>query len=535
MGANKYVLAACLAAMGAATPTWPSPLVAPTIALVGDSITAYGNVQTAVASGTTITSDGAGNLTATVSNQAYGNPEVYLNNLNNSAYELAGRNTYNASSISIAEAGLAAGTTTAGTFGAMTLWDRFTGRGIFLNLKSLFQGGIEFGGNYGHGGQLASAMSAQLAYALSRSPSMVILMTGTNDIHNGGVSAATVWSSINALIQQCITAGVPVVVCAVTPVGTAFTGSAYATVNGTGANGIQTLNALIKAGCASTPTKTVYADTFTPMYDPVNLCAYPHYVISDGLHPTAAGAIIMATAVQTAMSAWVTAPVLLPTSATDTGSVNGHAKFLLKGPWVTTNGGIFATGVTASTGAGSVGQLNYLPPSSGGLASSGGLPPGWEGLRGVGSPTATCSIFDPNDGKGCKVQLIVQPAAANDSVSVAPIWNGTLTSLGLVQGDEICFAAEVDWSNANNSGLGAVSLTLQSNSSGAYGQATAGETTEATGVLPDSMTGRILVTGWLKINNASLTQLQVFVNGAFSSAGASPGVINARRFTIFKR
>lgn len=509
---------------------YPSPLTGNIqTALVGDSITAFGNAQQVLASGLALASDSSGNITATVTNQIYGNPEVYPNNINDATFEVYGRNTYNSASISIATARTTVASTTAQTNGAVTMWNRFTGRGIFMNLKSLFQGGLEFAGNYGHGGQKAQNMGPQMDYALSRNPNLVILMAGINDINGTGATAATVFGYVQTLIQKCVTAGVPVVVLAVMPVGTAISG--YATLNGTGASSIQQLNVLLRNYVATIPTKAVFADTFTPVFDTTNGCFYTAMTV-DGLHPKAIAATLMAPPVYAAMSPWVTCPVLLPTSAADTGSVNGHAKFIIQGPWVTTNGGVFATGVTASTGAsGTPGTLNYIP--SGG---TGGLPPGWEGLRGVGSPTATCSLFDPGDGKGIKAQIIAQAAATGDSVEMAPIFNGTLTSLGLNQGDEICIAAEVDWSNGTGSGLGLVSMTVQSNSSGAYGQATTAETNEsAAGGFPDSMTGRILVTGWMKINNASFTSLQAFVTAQFGSPGASPAVINMRRFTVYKR
>lgn len=537
MGAKGSVLAACLAAMGAPPSGFPS-LSAPRAGLFGDSITALTHANTSMPNGTVVSCDSSGNVTATFTNTAYGNNEVYLNDLSDSTLELYGRNTYASGSISVATARTTTGTVTTSTASPMTtgnlsMWNRFSSRGIFPHLDSLFQGGLQFAGNYGHGGQTAAAMGPQVDYGISRANlDVAFLMAGVNDIKSGGVSAATIYGYIQTLIGKFITAGIPVVVLATMPVGTGVSG--YATVNGTGANGIQTLNSLVSAYVATIPTHAIFVDTFTPVYDTVNQCLYTTYTF-DSLHPKEIGAVAMAAAAYSVLSPYITAPVFLPTSSSDTGSVNGHTKFILKGPWTTGVGGSMNTGCTASTGAGSAGQLNYLPPSSGGLASAGGIPSGWQALRGVGTATATFSVFDPNDGKGCKVQMVVQPAAANDSVLLEAIYNVNLTTLGLVQGDDICIACEVDWSGGTASGLGAVGVTVQSNTSGVYGQGTAGETSLSAGGCPDTATAKVLKTGWMKINNASFTQLQAYVSAQFVSAGASPATINVRRFTLYKR
>jgi lysophospholipase L1-like esterase len=531
MGAHQAVLRACLAAMGASV-GFPS-LSAPRVALFGDSITAFTHANTSMPNGTVLTCDSSGHITAAFTNTAYGNNEVYLNDLSDATFELYGRNSYTTGNISVATARSTTGTVTTSTAsptstGNLSMWNRLSSRGIFPHLNSLFQGGLELVGNYGHGGQMAAAMGSQVDYGLSRANlDVAFLMAGVNDIKAGGVAASTVFGYIQTLIGKFITAGIPVVVLATMPVGTGV--SSYATVNGTGANGIQTLNSLLSAYVATIPTHAIFVDTFTPVYDSVNQCLYTTYTF-DSLHPKEIGAVAMASPVYTALSPYITAPVFLPTSAADTGSVNGHTKFIIKGPWTTGVGGSMAAGCTASTGAGSAGQLNYTPPGG-----TGGIPSGWQALRGVGSPTATFSVFDPGDGKGDKAQMVVQPAAASDSVLFAPIWNSTLTTLGLVQGDEICIACEVDWTGGTASGLGAVGLTLQSNGSGVYGQGTAGETLLSAGGCPDSATGRVLKSGWMKINDASFTQLQAYVSAQFFSAGASPATINMRRFTVYKR
>lgn len=499
----------------------PAALVGPVIGLIGDSITAYGNYQQAVPAATTFTRSG-GAITATISNILYGYPEVYLQDMNDPTYEVMGRNTYASGAVAIATSSGASDTST-GTTTGITHWGRFTPRGIWSSLFSLFKGGIEFGGNYGHPGGNASAMSgptsSQVAYALSRTPQLCIVMAGVNDAKLGGATGLSVYTSVKAIIDQLTAAGVPVVVCAITPLGTGYTAITENIIGDPNSSTITTsANVRLKAYCAANQSLMVFADTFTDLCDKSggtgNWVLYAS-MTPDQIHPRTNAAMLMAARVQTAMSTFVTAPTLLPTTSTDTGSVNGHSRFLLRGPWVTTTGGTFSAGCTGS------------------------LPPAWTANRAAGSAcTSVSSIVDPGDSKGMKVQVVCTPTAANDALATNIYASATLSSLGLAIGDEIALGVEIDWSNAVASGLGAVNVILQSNTSGLYGYASTGElptAPEPAGNLPDTMTGRIMMTGWIKITSASFTALSGTVNAVFASAPGPAATISIRRATIFKR
>lgn len=134
---------------------------------------------------------------------------------------------------------------------------------------------------------------------------------------------------------------------------------------------------------------------------------------------------------------------------------------------------------------------------------------------------------------------MITAVAANDQVYIWPWSNNgvTLATLGVSATDnaEYCLACEVSWSGGNASGIGGISLQMQSNGSGAYGSVQNQNFKEAAGVLPDTMSARVLRTGWFQASNSSLTTLVPQILLSFNAVTGSGLTLTIRDVTLIKR
>lgn len=498
---RKHLLA-ILASGGAVSAT---PLTS--FALVGDSLTQYGNlylnlntiVLTRTSNVVTFTKAGHGIF-------GTGTP-VYLLNTTDSSFEGMYLATYvDANNLSLSGGPTGADGTTTGTANTgLTQQNRFARRGAWAWAQASKSGGLKFLGAYGQGGDMAENMSGATTQALALNPDAIILGAGINNVFAGSQSAATAWANIQARIDQ-INAGGKVAVCvSITPPTTA-----YASWSAAKMTAAQTVNASIQAYCAASPSNRIYVDAWTPLYDSGSNGAYS-WATYDTLHWTTAAAKLVGEAVASAIAANTSAaPALLPVSASDTGTVNGAARFILRGPWVNTGGGLLGGGMTGSAPAGTA----WTRTSTG---------------------TGVCSIVDPGDGKGFQAQCVFTPGAANEDLAYWPWTNSapTLATLGLTSSDTIALAVEVEWSGAQSANLGRIELFIASQTSGLFGIASDGNDLESSAVrYPDSGT-KVFYTGPVKLN-ASWTNVTAKVELRFVAASASALTLKVRCVCLFK-
>lgn len=520
-------------------------LVSPTIFGIGDSITQFGNNYVPIAASAAYARDSAGIITGATNagNQLYGTRKTALTNMTDTSFEVIARNNYTAGStlgstagganaVAIYSANTTATSTTANASNAAVIdMERFNWKGFITNLIARFKGGVEFGGQVGHGGANAP-FTSQITYAATQGANLFSYMGGTNNAKSGQ-NAATVFAAIKADLDQIMAlnsgAGVPTLVQAIIPLGSANAGYAATNINVigdpnspalgfTGGTITTSANYLAKQYCLANPTKLLFVDTFTPLCDATtpSAPALKAAMTADGTHPLTNGAIAMGDAGYAAVSPYLTAPAIVARASTDAGTVvNGHTRLVARGPWVTTTGGNGTTGW------------------------SGTSPPGWTCGRTGGSGTIATAIVDPGDGLGLQLSAVCTGIAANDQIYIWPWGNNgiTLATLGISATDnaEYCLAVEVSWSGAVASGIGGIALQMLSNSSGLYGQATNENTKELAGVLPDTMSARVLRTGWFQASNSSLTTLIMQLVLSFNAATGSAFTLTVRDVTLIKR
>ena len=397
------------------------------------------------------------------------------------------------------------GTTTGTANTGLTQQNRFARRGAWAWTQAAKNGGLKFIAAFGQGGDMAENMSGAVTQALALNPDAIILGAGINNVFAGSQSAATAWANIQARIDQ-INAGGKVAVCvSITPPATG-----YASWSAAKMTAAQTVNASMQAYCAASPSNRIYVDAWTPLYDSGSNGAYS-WATYDTLHWTTAAAKLVGEAVATAIAAnTATAPTLLPVSSSDTGTVNGATRFILRGPWVTTGGGALGAGMTGSA------------------------PVGTAWTR-TGTGSGVCSIVDPGDSKGIQAQCVFTPAAANDEAVYYPWTNSppTLATLGLTSADTIAVAIEVEWSGAQAANLARIDLAVQSQTSGLYGIATDGGDIESVAARYPDSGSKVFYTGPVKLN-ASWTNVNTLLAARFIGSSASALTLKVRRVCLFK-
>jgi len=507
-------------------------LTSPKVVTIGDSITQYNNMWFAVTAGTgNISRASTGIITAPTGgagNNLLGTPDTILVNTSDSSFEVLAQNNYLATSTLGATAGgstnavLYSSNTTVATANALTncaavCQDRFNWRGIFANLQGYFKGGLQFLLNNGHGGALApfsSTTSGSISYALSLSPDLVLYMGGTNNV-KGSQNATTTYNNILTDLNIIMAANVPCVVFGIIPLGAG---------NSTALNAvIQTVNSSLQSLCAANPTKLLYVDSFTPLYNSATQLMYAAFT-TDGTHPVQIASNLVAQAAYSAMSPFITAPTIMARASTDAGTtINGHTRTVARGPW--SGGSTINFGTAPFTNSG----------------GSGTLPAGWSAGRAAGSGTVACSVVDPGDGLGFQVQAVCTAGAANDQVLIWP-WGSagtnaaTLGASSNVDGTWYCISCEIAYSGLQAAGVGIITLQMNAPASPTYGTVTCGEgQNEAIGGFTDSLSSFNLTTGWFQMSNSNISAIVPSILVKFTSITGVAFTLKVRDVTILKR
>lgn len=528
MGANKFILAACMAAMGAVV----GPIDTADYATLGDSITEYANIVVSVA-GATVSRDTTGLVTIAktgIGASFYGRCNAIMVNVSPSTLNVIGDCYYGDANTAyiqttVTGAPLTSGAITLNTNCAVTLHAQSNWRGIFPHVQSLAQGGLKFQGNFGMQGDTSEQLldvAAKAAQAV-RPGHFVQLMDGVNNIApRGSDSTATAIAARKALIDEITsttqTGGARVaIVCATMPVGTATT--SYATIN---AN-IQTVNTAVQAYCDGV-TK-IWVDTFTPFYDGTS-AAYSWATV-DGVHPPERAAAIGGAAIWSAISSKVTTHALLPIAYNTVSPVPFATNLRIIGPY------------TAAPGWATVTNSGFYTGGSGTRPSAG--PASWTTGRQSGSATAVMSIVaDPGDSKGQYVQVLHTPNAAGDktTTSLDGVSGVSMTTLGLSPGDRFVIAVELTWSSYTASNCNAIQLTATAST---FFNASAGtaigaiQTESGTTIEADSAT-KVLVTGVMTVPASAVgtTTVNPVLTCQFSAASATPLTTLIRRVAWIK-
>jgi hypothetical protein len=542
--------------------------VNPIYGLSGDSHTLFTNLYAALGVGVTYTRDATTGVQtgATGSNNnLFGTPRVYPIWMSDQSFEVAARANNDTGSNFGSPAGTTStaamfplvlppvrgGTALTQTNAAIINWERFSDKGIFTHLKGLFKGALEYGGNLGHGGALTSQMRPWNTYAKTLGWNICQFLGGTNDVKPAsGLTPNQAFALVKAEVDFLTGMdgsgnGMAVILLSVFPLGVSNAGATttnpqiigsptdatlYSGVTQQGATYTNQycLNYQLKQYAAANPSKVLFVDTFTPLYDTVNKVLYAS-MTGDDTHISGKGPPLCAAAAYATLSPYISGGSILPTSAADQGTVvNGHTRLAARGPWVGTVGGTFATGASAD-GA----------PASG----TGGLPPGWVGSRLAGTGSMLCSVFDPGDGQGFKVRLIPNAATAADIFIAYPYGTSgvNFTTLGISGSDnaEYAFGCEIDWTGATAGGLGLIQVLAQSSGSGTHGTVTCGEETQtAAAPMADSGTAIVRYTGWMQLAGATTPGITAFnpqVVLKFNTASTTPPVITVRKFLILKK
>lgn len=291
-----------------------------------------------------------------------------MTNLGDTSFEVVARNNYTAAGSTLgATAGSSTGvaiysvnvtpaSTTANASNALAIdMEQFEWKGFMTNLIARFKGGLDFVGQVGHGGIVAPS-PAQISYGATTGANLFCYMGGTNNAKVGQTAAQT-YAAIKADLDQIMAlnsgSGVPTLVQAILPLGSANSGYAATNINVigdpnspalgfTGGTVTTSANYLVKAYCAANPSKLLFVDTFTPLCDATTPSApmMKAAMTGDGTHPLANGGLAMGDAGYTAAAPYITAPAIVARASTDAGTtVNGHTRLVARGPWVTTTGG----------------------------------------------------------------------------------------------------------------------------------------------------------------------------------------------------
>lgn len=497
--------------------TFPT-LTAMRMILIGDSISQNGNRSAQPVGAATYTRDAAGIITGgATGNGLVGTPMVYLFGQSDPTFEVVARNAFlttstlgsvggGANGVAIYGPNLGAGTSTVGTNPSITDFGRLTHRASYSELQSRFKGGIEMLANLGRGGNVAPFTGEIGLISQFPTATFIQYQGGTNNA-KALQNAATIFANVKTDLDAIRATGLPCMVKAIPPLGSASGG--YISINAQ----INLANGLIAAECAAHPTQLIYSDNWTPLYDTVNQCMFTNLTI-DGTHNNIAGSVLCGDADYTTLNSHVSVATTLSSSAADTGrSINGHTCLIAKGPWVGTT------------------------QASGHAGGSGTVPTGWEAGSSTANGTVVSSVFDPGDGLGWKVQNLCTATATGGKCAIWPWGAGGVTpaTLGISKNDnaEYAFECELDWTGANASGVGLIALGMNCN--GSFGNVTSGESLEAAGIVPDVMTSRVLRTGWLQMSDTGITVMIPNITLSFNAVTGSPLALNVRRVSILKR
>lgn len=486
------------------------PIENPRIALVGDSLTQYGNANV-VLTGVTLTRDAAGIVTvAKTAHGIYGTPEIYTLNCSDESYEAAGTCTVidgNNYSYPTGVTG-AAGSIVGGGFTQTTIQNRFMLASYFVWLQSRCEGGLRFLGNFGEGADRSNQWGGATAVACSTDADIVIFSGPINDINTDGVSGATVVARMQVHVDTCLAAGKKVLLTGIAPVGAAMATIAKNTA-------ILDANTGLAAIAAANPGNVFFAnphpylvDTGATQFTTGQAWSWATY---DSLHWGPRTANIIGGVQYTALAAAIETTSVLPTSAGSLPTIPGYTALAQYGPWTGAGGG--------ANGTGSSGTVNpNLVVGSSNAAT-----------------TIVNSLVDRGDGTGYWQHQVMTPGGASHTVTDYIPWSTgvTLASLGLTSADTVVFALECQASNLLACSLSGIQVEVASNSNGIYGLGRCGSLTYTNSTFDDSFSG-VLVTGELKLN-ASITTIYPKLTFMFSSADADSLTFDYGRAILYKK
>ncbi len=400
--------------------------------MVGDSLSQFGNSTIGLA-GTTISRDNAGVVYLSKTNlNAFGDQRVYMANMSDQSLEVVGdMHVIDASTYTIQTNVLnqpLAASTSYGTSGLMSLFSDMTFRGVPARLSTYFKGGARFQGNFGQGGDRADQMINAVTLATARASQYVILDAGINDAKSPGTTAATIVSRIQTLLNIITAANKVAILINITPLSSGY--ASYGTFNDVS----YATNQATKLLCDG--TNAIYIDAWSQLVDPAttagSYAALTNVISSDTVHWNSKGTDLVAKLIWNTIKARTVTYELVP--STKPASV----------PALTAPG--FGT-VTRSVGP----WPGYSFSTTGFWTGAAGTRmDNWTaGINGAGTTQITCSIYDPNDGKGPFQMASIAVTATTSNISLFPETTSgiPLATSGLSVGDRFVIAAEVIWSN----------------------------------------------------------------------------------------
>lgn len=507
-GAMRNPMRSALAvAIGSATPF--VPIVDPTHAQVGDSITQFG-MQGISLNGVTLTRDSAGVITAAKTNHGiYGTPACNIVNCtNDEAYEAfanttnVGTNSFSYPTSVTGAAGSIAGTANT----QAVVQTRHETVGSWVWYQSAVGGGARNLGNFGQGGDRADQMAPAVVKALATGARIIEYEGGANDI-NGGADGPTTLARNIARINEIVDGGAIALVSSIAPFG-----AANATVDK------NTAILHVNAGMAALDddTNILYVDTHSLLVDPATqgtTGAAFSWATKDGLHPGQRASKIKGEAKAARLAGKIVVSNCLPTGSGNMPTIPGFTAIRNLGPWAATGGGFNGTG------------------------SSGTVPPNAQVFSSNAATTVVNSLVDRGSAAlGYHHQQVITPNGAH---TVTNHWltnsGNTLAALGLAVGDTIMFAVEIGHSGAVAANLIALNIKVQSNSSGSFGLGSCGDFISAANSTyrNDEMADAIFLTGEFKITTGT-THILAFLEAKFGAAGSALTLLNGK-VVLFKK
>lgn len=488
----------------------PSLIADPRFALVGDSLTQYGNQALSLTS-KTLTRDAAGLVTvAFTAHGIFGNPKINIVNCSDTSYEgNYDKITIDANSFSYQTSVTgAAGNISGGAFTQVVIQNRYKAVGYWTWLQNLMGGGGRFLGNFGQGADRADEMAAAVAQACATAAEFVVLAAGINDINSGGASGATVVSRVTTHVNTITAAGKKCIILSVTPLGAgpATTGKNTATLDANAgfaalANGTTIFYAnahqdLVDTGATQFTTGQAWS-----------------WATSDTVHWGERAAKLVAARIHAAVSSKITTVNCLPTSSGNMPTIPGYTAIREYSEWDSTGGGFNGTGSTGIVAA----KLQVFSTNA--------------------RTSVVNSLVDRGSASlGYYNRQAITPGGA-DTIANHFLTNSgaTLASLGLTSSDTVMFAVELSITGAIAANLIGLNVQIRSQTSGAFGLSSCGD---AVGLASstyrnDTLTDVVLMTGELALN-ASVTSLLGFLELRYSAAGTAHQC-DIGRVVLFKK
>lgn len=486
------------------------PIADPQFALVGDSLTQFGN-QGISLNTRTLTRDAAGLVTvAFTSHGIFGEPKINIVNCSDTSYEgYYDKITIDANSFSYQTSVTgAAGSITGGSLTQAVIQNRHGGGGYWMWLQSLMAGGGRSAGNFGQGGDLSNEMANAVAQACATSAEFVILCAGINDINTGGASGATVISRVATHVSAITAAGKKCVLLSVTPLGSGFA---------TAGKNTATLDANAGFAALHNGTNIFYADAHQDLVD-TGATQFTDgrawtWATSDGVHWGERAAKLIAGRIYAAVEPKITTVNCLPTSNGNLPTIPGYTAIREYSEWDSTGGGTQGTG------------------STGTLATK------QTALSNNAATTIVNSLVDRGSAAlGYYNHQVITPGGAHIVTNYWMTNSGvTIGSLGLTTSDTVIFALECSIAGAIAANMSMLNLTLQTNSSGAFGLTLCGDgvALSSSAYRTDDLTDVVLMTGEMKLN-ASVTHLLSKLETRYLAAG-SAHTLRVGRVVLFKK